>query len=66
MRNNQARKLTEKIVFFHNKAAHVDIQLIEECTGIPGDNFPLTDLGCPIGHVRKKKTFCRIDEKGTK
>lgn len=37
-------------------AAHKDIQLIEKCSKFSRGTFPLTYLGFPIGHARKRKT----------
>ncbi|WMV32542.1 hypothetical protein MTR67_025927 [Solanum verrucosum] len=43
--------------YVHNKAAHASRQLVEEITGFTRGLFPLTYLGCPIGHAKKKKVY---------
>ncbi|XP_015160507.1 uncharacterized protein [Solanum tuberosum] len=47
----------EKSFFYlFNKAAHSSVQTVEEVTSFCKGNFPLTYLGCPISHSKKKKS----------
>ncbi|KAG5602413.1 hypothetical protein H5410_033783 [Solanum commersonii] len=46
----------EKSLFYlFNKAALSSVQMVEEITGFCKGSYPLTYLGCPIGHAKKKK-----------
>ncbi|XP_049410705.1 uncharacterized protein LOC125873924 [Solanum stenotomum] len=46
----------EKSLFYmFNKTAHVIVQEVEDTTGFMRESFPLTYLGCPIEHAKKKK-----------
>lgn len=57
MNPNLAKRYNiEKSAFYvYHKAAHDDIRRVEEYTGFHIGTFPLTYLGCPTGHAKKRK-----------
>lgn len=38
-----------------SKFAHAHVQVVEEATSLAKGNFPFVYLGCPTGHVNKRK-----------
>lgn len=47
----------KSLFYIFNKTAQSIVQEVENTTGFMRGNFPLTYLGCPIGHAKKKKVY---------
>ncbi|XP_049414633.1 uncharacterized protein LOC125877356 [Solanum stenotomum] len=45
----------KSLFYMFNKTAQAIVQEVEDTTGFMRGSFPLTYLGCPIGHAKKKK-----------
>lgn len=56
--NQSGQKINKEKGLFQmfSKAATKSVKIVEEIIDLLKGKFPLTYLGCPIGHAKKSKT----------